>query len=156
MRSMYREVPDALQLSVTLACPVQRARHLLSTAEGLLSWFASTADFKPEVGFEYRLEVPQVRVGVVEGRVRGYDPGSGIAYTVSDDWVKRAFGVTVARWAWEPLSGDYSLVTVTHTGHGQGDSWQQAYEQHLRQWVFFLGNLASVVNEGRDRRVDER
>lgn len=149
---MYKEVPDALQIAVTVGCGVQRARSLLTTEQGLSSWFATTTRFTPEVGAELRLEVDPRYGGIIEGRIKGYDPGSGIAYTYVDDLVKRAFGLTVARWAWEPLSADYTLLTMTHTGHSQGDSWQKAFEVHVRSWTFYLSNLVSVVNEGRDKR----
>jgi hypothetical protein len=52
----------------------------------------------------------------------------------------------------QSLSPDYSLVTLIHTGHGQGDAWQKAYESHLALWMAGLRNLASVVNEGKDLR----
>ncbi len=150
---MYREVPDALQFALTLACPSSKARTLLSTEQGLLSWLAASGRFQAQVGAEYTLDLGG-DVGVVEGRVQGYDPGLGMAFTMTDHAVKRAFGFTVCRWAGEPLSADYTLVTLIHTGHGQGDAWQRAYELHLKSWSYFLGNLASVVNEGRDRRKD--
>ena len=88
---MYREVPDALQVAVTPACPVQKARQLLATEQGLLSWLAAKAHFRPEVGAEYRLEVGH-GYGPIEGRVQGYDPGSGIAYTFTDDWKQAEVG----------------------------------------------------------------
>lgn len=148
---MYREVPDALQFAITLACPSSRVRSLISSEQGLLSWLATRGRFQPQVGAEYTLEMDG-DVGAVEGRVQGFDPGLGMAFTLTDHAVKRAFGLTVCRWAWEPLSADYTLLTLIHTGHGQGDSWQRAYELHLRMWSHALGNLASLVNEGVDRR----
>ncbi len=149
---MYREVPGALQFAITVSCPVRRARDLLTTAEGLLSWFAVKAEFVSEMGAELQLDIGDRYGGVVEGRIKGYDQGSGIAYTYTDYAVKRAYGVTIARWAWEPLSPDYTLLTLTHTGHSQGDAWQKAFELHLRSWSFYLRNLVSVVNEGKDQR----
>ena len=120
----------------------------------MTSWLAALARFEPQIGAEYRLEIEHFGGMVVEGRVQGYDPASGMAYTFEHDLVRKAFGTTVCRWAWEPLSPDFSLVTLVHTGHGQWDAWQQAYELHVKFWTFFLGNLASVVNEGRDQRLE--
>ena len=149
---MYREVPDALQIVVTLACSLQKARHFLVTEEGLLAWLATEASFTPHVGAGYRLDLAHDGATAIEGRIHGYDPSSGIAYTVSDEFLKKAFGETIAKWAWEPLSGDYTLITLTHTGYGQGDAWQRAFEGHIRSWTFFLANLVSVANEGKDQR----
>ena len=151
-QSTYREVPEALHVAVTVACPAPRARDLLVTQEGLERWMAAKAEFKPEVGTSYRIELNETSRGSVEGQVTGYDPASGIAYTMTDDAVKKAFGNTVVRWSWEPLSADYTLVTLTQTGHGQGDAWQRAFDHHLKRWTFLLANLTSVVNEGHDQR----
>ena len=148
---MYKEVPDALHLAVTLACSMPKARHLVASEEGLLIWLASQASFTPQVGADYRLDLEQ-KGAAMQGSIQGYDAASGIVYTVIDEAVKKAFGSTIARWSWEPLSPDFTLVTLTHTGHGQGDVWQRAYEQHVKSWTFYLSNLVSVVNEGRDQR----
>ncbi len=147
---MYKDVPDALHFAATLACPVSRVRELLTMSQGLLSWLAVEASFTAKVGSPYRLALPNGRV--FEGVVKGYDAAAGIAYTFDHEGVRRAFGATLVRWSWEGLSPDYSLVTLIHTGHGQGDAWQKAYESHLALWMAGLRNLASVVNEGRDLR----
>ena len=147
---MYKDVPDALHLAVTVACSTARARELLVTPRGLNTWLTVDADIASAIGAPVRLRLSSGEV--VEGSVKGFDSSSGIAYSFVHDVVRRAFGETVVRWSWESLSPDFSVVTVTHTGHGQGDIWQRAYEHHLNLWVNALRNLAAVVNEGRDLR----
>lgn len=147
---MYKDVPDALHLAVTLACPVSRVRELLVTPKGLTLWLVVAADFEPKVGSPYWFRLANGQV--IEGHIQGFDPAAGVAYTFSHEGVRRAFGSTVVRWSWEGLSPDYSLVTLTHTGHGQGDAWQKAYEAHMALWTAAFRNLASVVNEGKDLR----
>jgi len=146
----YRDVPNALHLSTTLACSVIKARDLLITPEGLKSWLARDAAFSANVGADYRLLLDDGTR--IEGSVQGFDPAAGIAYSFLHDGVRRAFGTTIARWAWDGLSADYTLITLTHTGHAQGEMWQRAYERHLHIWSEGFRNLASVVNEGRDLR----
>jgi uncharacterized protein YndB with AHSA1/START domain len=147
---MYKDVPDALHLAVTVACPASRVRDLLTTPGGLTSWLATDAEFTAKVGAPYRLTLSGGQRA--EGFVQGYDPACGVAYSFDHDGVRRAFGVTVVRWSWEGLSPDYTLVTLTHTGHSQGDAWQRAYEGHMALWTAALRNLTSVVNDGRDLR----
>lgn len=147
---MYKDVPDAVHVAVTLACPASRARELLTTSKGLTTWLAEEAELSGKVGSRYRIRLANGEV--FEGNIQGYDPAAGISYSFDHEGVRRAFGGTMVRWSWEGLSPDYSLVTLTHTGHGQGDAWQQAYEYHLSLWSTALRNLASVVNEGRDLR----
>ncbi|MCL0102175.1 SRPBCC domain-containing protein [Dehalococcoidia bacterium] len=151
-QATYREVPEALHIAVTVPCPTPRARDLLVTADGLKRWMATRAEFTPEVGASYHLELDAGGLATVEGQVTGFDPASGIAYTMTDDGVRKAFGNTIVRWSWEPLSADYTLITLTQTGHGQGDSWQRAFDHHLKRWTFLLGNLVSVVTEALDQR----
>ncbi len=148
----YRDVPNALHLSTTLACTILKARELLVTPEGLKAWLAREARFSAAIGADYRLILGDGTV--VEGVVQGFDPAAGIACTFTHDGVRRAFGSTIARWAWDSMGPDYTLVTLTHTGHGQGEMWQRAYERHLSLWSQALRNLASVVNDGRDLRSE--
>ena len=147
---MYKEVPDALHLAVTVPCSMIKVRHLLTTAEGLDTWLATDADFTPRIGFEYTLRLHDG--DLAEGAVQGFDPSYGLAYTFTHEVVRRAFGNTIVRWSWEALSPDYTLVTLIHTGHGQGDSWQKAYTRNLDIWTFGLRNLFSVVSYSRDLR----
>lgn len=115
---------------------------------------AGCARFEAEVGRGYRLELHDGEV--IEGSVQGYDPAYGIAFSFVDDAVRRAHGSTVARWSWEGLSPDYTLLTLIQSGYGQGDVWQQAYERHLDRWTFYLRNLVSVVGGGADLRLQPR
>jgi uncharacterized protein YndB with AHSA1/START domain len=147
---LYRDVPSALHFSTTLACSIIKARELLITPEGLRRWLAREVGFSPNVGADYRLLLDDGTI--IEGSVQGFDPAAGIAYSLVHDGVRRAFGTTMARWAWDSLSADYTLVTLTHTGHAQGEMWQRAYERHLHFWSEGFRNLASVVNQGRDLR----
>ena len=137
---------------MTVASPLPRARQFLTTETGLEKWLARSASFDPEVGRGYRVEL---REGgeVIEGAVQGYDPAFGIAFSFADDAVRRAYGSTVARWSWEALSPDYTLLTLIHSGYGQGDVWQQAYERHLDRWTFYLRNLVFVAAGGKDQRL---
>ena len=137
---------------MTVPSPLPRARQFLTTETGLEKWLARSASFDPEVGRGYRVEL---REGgeVIEGAVQGYDPAFGIAYSFADDAVRRAYGSTVARWSWEALSPDYTLLTLIHSGYGQGDVWQQAYERHLDRWTFYLRNLVLVAGGGKDERL---
>ena len=147
---MYKDVPDSIHVAVTLACGSAKARDLLVTPRGLTSWLATEAEFTAQVGSSIRLKLAGGEE--IEGSIEGFDAAYGIAYSFVHEGVRRAFGTTVARWSWEGLSPDYALVTLTHTGHGQGDAWQRAYQYHLELWSSSLRNLASVVNEGRDLR----
>lgn len=149
---IFRDVPGSLHIAVTVASPLPRARQFLTTETGLEKWLARSASFDPEVGRGYRVELLEGGE-VIEGSVQGYDPAFGIAFSFADDAVRRAYGSTVARWSWEALSPDYTLLTLIHSGYGQGDVWQQAYERHLDRWTFYLRNLVSVAAGGKDQRL---
>lgn len=152
MSPFYRDVPNALHLSTTLACTLLKARELLVTSQGLKAWLAREARFSTAIGTGYQFTLDDGMV--IEGSVQGFDPAAGIAYTFMHDGVRRAFGTTIARWAWDSMGPDYTLVTLTHTGHGQGEMWQRAYERHLNLWSKAFHNLASIVNDGRDLRSE--
>ncbi len=135
-----------------MASSLPKARQFLTTETGIEAWLARSASFDTEVGRGYRIELRESGE-VIEGAVQGYDPAFGIAYSFADDAVRRAYGSTVARWSWEALSPDYTLLTLIHSGYGQGDVWQQAYERHLDRWTFYLRNLVLVAGGGKDQRL---
>ncbi|MCB9450751.1 MAG: SRPBCC domain-containing protein [Anaerolineaceae bacterium] len=52
--------------------------------------------------------------------------------------------------------GDATLLTVTHSGLGEGEAWDQRADLFAENWEAGLDNLVSVLETGLDQRVMRR
>ncbi len=64
-------------------------------------------------------------------------------------------GLTQVRVVIKP-QGDGSLVSLTHSGMGEGKAWAKTSKEFKRSWEQVLENLQSVVETGQDLRFVRR
>ncbi len=140
-----------IKQSITINSTPEKVYLYLTEADRLARWFPSEAVTDPRVGgaYKFRFTKPD---GTLDhertGMFKRLKPGSTVEY----DW---NFGAGQTSVVFE-ISGNGTATTVSlvHAGFESGGNWDQAYAMHEEGWKMFLGNLKSVIDEGKDRRSE--
>ncbi len=144
----------AIDKSVTVAASVNEAWAAWTTREGITSFFAPDAKIEPQVGGAFEVYFNPF----AEPGMKGAD---GLRYLalqpprmLSFDWnappslpqVRQQRTFVVVRFA--PQGDKSTLVTLHHTGWGDGGEWDQAYTYFDRAWGGVLANLKKRFDSG--------
>lgn len=140
-----------VDVEVGIAAPPKRVFNALTDPKTIQSWWSTRAHVEAKKGGRYMVAfefddesknmTQDVRVTAIEAPAR-------LAFT----WKN-------------PLPGDDSHVdirltprdvgtrlTLVHDGFGHGPEWD-AYVEKIREgWNYYLGNLKSVLEDGKDQR----
>ena len=124
--------------------------YAFATAQGWRDWLCDSARFEARPGGSYQL---------------AWNNGWYVAGTVRECTRPERVGLT-----WFGM-GDPGPTDVTielkgkdggttaelrHSGFGQGDDWQKAYEEASKVWQIGLENLESIFTSGEDLRIVRR
>jgi uncharacterized protein YndB with AHSA1/START domain len=138
-----------IERTVVVNRPADEVWSYLTDAPKIEMWFASGADSRPVEGGAYRFTfrkkdgtTDHVRTGkytAVERPARvGFDWDFGAGPTNVDIDLKR--------------TGAGTEVRLRHTGFGSDEPSVGALAAHDEGWAMFLGNLKSVIEDGKDQR----
>jgi uncharacterized protein YndB with AHSA1/START domain len=142
-----------IEQTVVIAAAPDVVYSALTDARELVRWFPTKAESDPRPGgafkFTFLNEQDRNADHVREGRYLDATPGRSVRYP----WHMSADDPgTAVEFRLEP-QGRATRVTLTHSGWGVGSEWDKAVEMHTRGWAFFLQNLRSFLEEGKDSRA---
>ena len=141
------EKPKQLEMTTTVAAPIEAVWEALTTGQGLSAWYVSSAEIDPELGGELSISfgagppgVSQIDVWEPPSRVRfAYVPQGGMEIGDmvggSEEWLlSHKDGVTTVR--------------LIHSLPGPGvDDWEGYSGDITRGWTLFLATMRHYVEE---------
>lgn len=140
-----------IELSVAVKAPPGRVFAALTDARELARWFPSAAQTNPRAGGAYRLDFRHApeqaeRDHSRAGTYSAFESGRRVAF----DWTIEEYpSATQVEFTLTP-EGDRTRVTLRHAGWAGED---EARGMHAEGWGFFLQNLKSVLEDGKDQRA---
>jgi uncharacterized protein YndB with AHSA1/START domain len=121
--------------------------------EKLIQWFPTRAETDPVVGGHYMLAFEFSDAAMAE---KGNHIRRGE--------FKRIHAPKAVEYSWEVSDTDVSFelnstggetdIHLIHSGWA-ANADEEAYQSHLRGWMFFLSNLKTLLESKQDRRSDE-
>ena len=145
---MKKGATRTLRLPIFIHAPPARVFRALTVPGDLTRWFMDRATLEPRRGGRYAFtwEGGPTHTGAVLDYVRGK------RLTLSWQWPgQEALGTTKLKLAVKRKKGG-TVLTFTHTGFRRHGSWIELYEGAIRGWTYFMMNLKSVLETGRDLR----
>jgi uncharacterized protein YndB with AHSA1/START domain len=140
-------VTRSATLRVTIAGDVTSVFEYVAEAPKLTLWFPDQAILEPQLGGKYHFRWNGTQ-GVWSGVLTDFIRGNTIGFT----WQPPGDPVeTQVRFKFAP-QGAETTVTLTHSGFTSSEAMEKA----VKSWVFYLQNLKSVIEEGKDLRVAAR
>ncbi len=118
----------------------------------LKKWFVSSASFSPRTGGNYTFnwggETSQ------SGKVLTYVRDKSLILSWPQVQRGKPLGMTRATFKLKPKDKG-TLLDVNHTGFKSGTLWNENYSSVCSGWAYFLMNLKSVLQYGRDLRSEK-
>lgn len=144
----------AIDKQVRVAAGVDAVWTAWTTREGVIGFFAPDAVVEPRVGglFEIRFDpyAPPGERGADDMRFLALQPKRMLSFTwnapPSLPQARAQRTVVVVRLV--PEADGATLVTLHHTGWGDGGEWDQAFTYFDRAWGRVLGNLQARFERG--------
>jgi uncharacterized protein YndB with AHSA1/START domain len=142
---------QAIEVQQTINAPREKVFPYLAEQDKIVQWFPTRAETDPVVGGHYMLAFEFADPAMAEkgnhirkGEFKKVDAPKALEYS----W---EVGDTDVSFELEG-QGNSTTVKLVHSGwEDQGE----AYQQHMQGWTFFLSNLKTLLEEGKDRRTDE-
>lgn len=151
----------AINFSITVKAGADAVYKALTDAQELVKWFPSSATSEPQTGgrFSYRWEFQTPEKNCFqEGNYLELTPGKRVRYPWDVTNMPSA-----ARYPRKPRpttvemtltpKGPETQVSLYHSGWGFGAEWDALLQDHTMGWGFFLGNLKTTLEEGKDQRA---
>lgn len=143
----------SIENSVTIKAAPEAVFKALTDARELAKWFPSSAESDPRTGgaFKYTFlnEKDPAHDHVREGRYLEVVPNTKVRYpwhlSPGDSPTTVEFAVAG--------QGKETRVTLVHSGWGSGAEMDNAVQMHTQGWGFFMQNLKSCIEEGKDGRA---
>ena len=148
MANMRNKAKRALRAPIFIHASPRVVFPFLTDPRKLTMWFMDRASLSPVKGgtYSFTWEGGPTHTGSV------LDFAAGERITLTWQWPgKEQLGVTRLRISLERKAGG-TVVQFTHSGFRSGGDWTELYEGAIRGWTYFLMNLKSVVETGRDLR----
>ncbi len=139
-----------IELTRTIAAPTSTVFRALTDADELARWWTSSGSSEPRTGgaFSYRFEFEDAaRNHTYEGDYHEVTPDERVSYP----W-QTSLGETTVDVRLRP-AGDGTELTLAHSGWGDGPEADEAIQLHEQGWSFFLDNLKSHLERGKDLRI---
>lgn len=144
----------AIDKQVRVPAGVDAVWQAWTTRDGVVGFFAPDAVVEPRVGglFEIRFDpyAPPGERGADDMRFLALQPPRMLSFTwnapPSLPEARAQRTVVVVRLA--PQDDGTTLVTLHHTGWGEGGEWDQAFSYFDRAWGRVLGNLQARFEKG--------
>ncbi|MGE3801262.1 MAG: SRPBCC domain-containing protein [Candidatus Kapaibacterium sp.] len=148
---------NRFKLEIKVACSRERLFDYVTTSDGLTQWFLGHVEYVDltgapvqgsdlQAGFNYLWKWQKPHE--VEGTVLGYTRNESFEVTFGKD-----FTVTFSVEDIEP--GETSLLRLEQTNHNPNEENEFGFINCCVCWTFFLTNLKSVVEQGKDLREQE-
>ncbi|HEY7727858.1 MAG TPA: SRPBCC domain-containing protein [Candidatus Eisenbacteria bacterium] len=151
-----------LQKRLGIRAPAALVFRALTDAAELVRWFPTAAESDPRPGGTYRFrfesaEHPE-RSHTREGTFLDVQPNKRLSYTwrapLGEPGGAADAPETRVEFALNEKAGTTDVV-LTHSGFGYGADWDRSFEAHSEGWAFFVLNLRSYLERGRDARAPE-
>jgi uncharacterized protein YndB with AHSA1/START domain len=139
----------SIEITRTLAAPPSKVFQALTDADELSRWWTTTAESDPRSGgaFSYGFEFEDTsRNHTYTGTYHDVTPDERVRYP----W-QGGLGETTVDVRIRP-AGSGTELTLTHSGWGEGEDWDEAVVLHEQGWSFFLDNLVAYLDRGEDLR----
>ncbi len=137
-------VTRSATFQVAVAGDVASVFDYFADSHKLALWFPDQAIIEPELGGKYHFRW-NGKEGVWSGLVTDFIRGNTIGFT----WQPPGDPVeTQVRFKFSPHGAETSMVLV-HSGFTSSEALDKA----VKTWVFYLQNLKSVIEEGKDLRA---
>lgn len=139
----------------------ERVWNALTRQEELERWFFAEARTDPRPGGTYDVWWRSKRRPELDhrrfGKYLDFDPFTRLSFEWRGDQAGprglRGVGDTVVTITLTPEAGGTRL-RLTHTGWNSTDLARTECDSHQGGWTFFMDNLASVLETGKDRRAE--
>jgi uncharacterized protein YndB with AHSA1/START domain len=145
---MVRSVKQRYFVSV----PPEKVFRALTQPSLLRKWFVASAKFSPRTGGNYTFnwggEMSQ------SGKVLGYVRDKSLSLSWPQVQRGKPLGMTRATFKLKAKDNG-TLLDVNHTGFKNGTLWNENYSSVCSGWAYFLMNLKSVLQHGRDLRSQQ-
>lgn len=129
--------------------PADKVFRALTDPRLLKKWFLQSARIYPRKGGNYTFTW---QGGYSHsGKVLAYARHKSLSLSWPAYWKGKPLGTTRASFRLRPKDSG-TVVTMTHSGFKNGDKWIQTYGGTCSGWAYFLTNLKSVLQYGRDLR----
>jgi uncharacterized protein YndB with AHSA1/START domain len=141
---------NEIKQSYTINAPADRVFRALTDADEITRWFASSAKSDAKTGGRFAYDyvfADTSRNHSVEGEYRDLTPGETVAYSWPAGHAKHPTEVV---YTLTPKGGATEL-TLVHSGW-KADALD-SMKEHEMGWGFFLSNLKSYLEEGKDQRA---
>jgi len=141
---------DSLTFQQFVKAPPAEVFHALTNSTRLREWMCDLATTDPKVnGRAYFAWFPGFYGA---GHFTTLDPEKTVAYTWFGRGEITSTLVTVTLTAQEAGT----LVTLVHSGLGEGEDWERIRKNFQYSWQSALENLASILDTGQDLRIIRR
>ncbi len=142
----------SIENAVIIKASPEAVFRALTDARELVKWFPSTAESDPRAGgaFKYTFKNENAQHDHVrEGRYLEVVPSKKVRYPwhMSPDDVPTIVEFTISE------QGRETTLTLVHSGWGSGSELDNVVDMHVKGWGFFLQNLKSYLEEGKDQRA---
>ncbi len=143
----------ALRQRIFIQAPAHKVFGALTEPRLLKKWILSSAKISPRKGGNYTFTWYG---GYSSGKVLDYARDKKLSLSWPGYLNGKLLGTTRASFRIRPRN-DGTLLELTHSGFKAGNKWVELYGAVCSGWAYFLTNLKSVLQNGRDlRSPDDR
>jgi len=132
--------------------PPEKVFRALTQPSLLRKWFVASAKFSPRTGGNYTFnwggEMAQ------SGKVLSYARDKSLSLSWPQVQRGKSLGMTRATFRLKPKDNG-TILDVNHSGFKTGTLWNENYAAVCSGWAYFLMNLKSVLQNGRDLRSEK-
>ena len=141
---------DTIEQTISIAAPAEKVYRALTESSELTRWFATEAKSDARAGGKYHLTFnfeDASRNHETQGEYRAAEVGKKVAYS----WPAGHANVpTEVEFRLSP-KGSATELTMVHSGWAA--TTEESRTEHEMGWGFFLSNLKSYLEEGKDQRA---
>jgi uncharacterized protein YndB with AHSA1/START domain len=134
----------AIERTVEIDAPIEAVWKAISEGEELAKWFSLDARVTPGVGGEIWLSWPGM-----EGAspISVWEPGKRLQ-------TREEHGPVLMTVDWHlEAKGGKTILRLVHSGFGADAAWDDQYDDTLRGWAVFVGNLQHYLERHRGSAV---
>lgn len=129
------QTPSAIELEIEVPGTPEEVWRAIATGPGISSWYVPH-DVEERAGGTARASFGPAPEMQVEGRVAAWEPPHRLVLDGGEGVPGLAF-----EWLVEARDGGTCVVRLVNTGFGEGDPWDDQYDDMHEGWRLFLFNL---------------
>ena len=132
-----------------IQAPVNKVFKAITEPRLLKRWFLESAKISPRKGGNYTFTW---QGGYSHsGKVLDYVRDKRLSLSWPEFWKGKQLGTTRATFRLRPKD-EGTYLEISHSGFKSGSQWVESYGGTCTGWAYFLTNLKSVLQHGRDLR----